>query len=177
MYKLTACLALSLALVGCGGDNFEDLRQYTDQIKARPPGKISPLPEIKAQEPFLYSATQLRDPFTPSVQETAPSSSGKGIQPDPNHIKEPLEAYPLDTLRMVGTFELGSNKWSLIKAPDGAVYRVQPGNYLGQNYGKILRLWDDSIELVEIIEDGQGGWMERAASLALSEESTEGGKP
>src|SRR3990172_2823983 len=172
---LLLSLLLGFGLAGCGSGNLADLQQYAEQTKAKPPGKIAPLPEIKPQPTFIYSATQARDPFTPSVDEVQDTGPKNGIQPDPNHIKEPLLDYPLDALRMVGTVERGGEHWSLVQAPDGMVYRVQPNNYMGQNYGKVVRVSDDAIELVEIIEDGQGGWMERSASLALSEETETAG--
>lgn len=172
-WLLVSCASLS----GCGGDGLDDLRRYAEEVKAKPAQPITPLPEIKPQEPYAYAASQLRDPFTPPPPESTARSGGNGIAPDLSRSKEPLEAYPLDTLRMVGSFELRNEKWSLVSAPDGGIYRIRPDNYLGQNNGKVVRISDAAIELVEIIEDGQGGWMERNASLALSEESTEGGKP
>ncbi len=170
-------VALSVALLGglltgCG-NNTEDLQNYIEQVKARPKGPIEPMPIIKPYETFAYSATSLRDPFTPPVvpDDSRSRSAGGGIQPDANRPKEALEEFPLDALRMVGSLERGGGKWSVVKAPDGAIYRVQPGNYVGQNNGKITRISDELIELTEIVEDGQGGWIERQASLALSEES------
>ncbi len=94
---------------------------------------------------------------------------GSGIRPDVNRPREALEEYPLDSLRMVGTLEQGGQMWALVRAEDGTIHRVQPGNYVGQNYGRITRITESKIELVEIVPDGLGGWMERPATLALSE--------
>ncbi|MBI3344978.1 MAG: pilus assembly protein PilP [Gammaproteobacteria bacterium] len=170
-------IALGVALLGgllagCG-NNTEDLQSYIEQVKARPKGPIEPMPIIKPYETFAYTATNLRDPFTPPVVpgESKTQTAGGGLKPDANRPKEALEEFPLDALRLVGSLERSGGKWSIVKAPDGAIYRVQPGNYLGQNNGKITRISDELIELTEIVEDGQGGWMERQASLALSEES------
>jgi type IV pilus assembly protein PilP len=165
-------LLTALLLAACDGSQFKDLEAYTQEIKARPPGQIEPLPEIKPLETFSYAVADQRDPFTPPPRETT-TTSASALRPDPNRPKEALEAYPLDTLRMVGTFELSAQKWSLVKAPDGVVYRVQPNNYLGQSDGKVTSISDEAIELIEIIEDGQGGWIEQPASIALSAE-TEG---
>lgn len=168
---------LAMMLSACGADDVADLRSYADQIKARPPGKIDPLPDIKPNETYAYSSTSRRDPFTASIDDSASAvkTSNSLIKPDVNRAKEALEEFPLDTLKMMGTLARGEEKWSLIKAPDGGVYRVRPDNHVGQNYGKITRISEESIELVEIIEDGQGGWIERAASLVLIDEA-EGGE-
>lgn len=165
-------LLAGLLLTACDGNQFKDLDAYTKEIKAKPPGQIEPLPEIKPQETFSYAVADQRDPFTPPPKE-ATTTSSSALRPDPDRPKEALEGYPLDTLRMVGTFELSTQKWSLVKAPDGVVYRVQPNNYLGQSDGKVISISDEAIELIEIIEDGQGGWIEQPTSIALSAE-TEG---
>ena len=172
-------IALGVALLGglltgCG-NNSEDLQSYVEQVKARPKGAIEPIPVIKPYETFAYTVTDLRDPFTPPPvpDDSRKTTAGDGLKPDANRPKEALEEFPLDGLRLVGSLERGGGKWSIVKAPDGAIYRVQPGNYMGQNDGKITRISDELIELTEIVEDGQGGWIERQASLALSEESGE----
>jgi len=117
----------------------------------------------------------LRDPFTPSQLSTAASDGAGGtLRPDLNRAREPLEDYPLDSLRMVGTLSRDRRKWSLIQDQEGAIHRVQVGNYMGQNYGKITAITEQSTDLIEIVDDGQGGWIERPASMALSE-PTEGG--
>ena len=172
-YSIALTLLAGL-LTACSGSGLEDLEAYTKQVKAKPQGQIEPLPETKLQETFSYNVATLRDPFTAPPKEVTASNSTSSLRPDPNRPKEALENYPLDTLRMVGTFELNTQKWSLVKAPDGVVYRVQPSNYLGQHDGKVTNISDESINLVEIIDDGQGGWIEQPASIALSEES--GGK-
>ena len=163
----------STMLIGCGND-IGDLQQYVAEVKARPKGKIPPLPQIKPAETYTYPA-DLRDPFSPSVEPAALSTKA-GPRPNPNRIKEAPEGFPLDTLRLVGSLGREGQEWSLIKDPEGTVHRVQVGNYLGQNEGHIIKVTDQGIELVELIEDGQGGWIERPASLTLSEETTEGGK-
>lgn len=170
-------IALGVALLGglvagCG-NHAEDLQSYAEQVKARPSGPIEPMPIIKPYETFAYTVTDLRDPFTPPVvpDESRAQTAGGGLEPDVSRAKEALEEFPLDALRLVGSLERDGSKWSIVKAPGGAIYRVQPGNYLGHNNGKITRISDELIELTEIVEDGQGGWIERQASLALSEES------
>lgn len=176
-HGLALASVLCLTLTACGSDDIADLRSYAAQINARPAGKIDPLPDIAPSETYAYASSGLRDPFTPSIDDsaTAVKTSNSLIKPDVNRPKEALEEYPLDVLKMMGTLARGEETWSLIKAPDGAVYRVRPNDHVGQNYGKITRISDESIELVEIIEDGQGGWIERAASLVLIDE-VEGGE-
>ena len=96
-------------------------------------------------------------------------ASNNGIKPDFDRPTEPLEEFPLDSLRMVGTLEQREDQWALINDTDGTIHRVQPGNYAGQNHGKIIRITDFEIELTEIIPDGIGGWVERQSSIAISE--------
>jgi len=168
---IISSLLICLPLAGCGGDNHDDLRSYVQQAKAKPKGKIEPLPEIKPQETYAYTSAGLRDPFAP-VKTEAPAPVANKLTPDTNRQKEVLEEYPLDALKMVGTVKNSNEAWSLVRAPDGIIYRVKPNNYMGQNFGKIIRISDESIDLVETIEDGQGGWLERPASLVLSEEQT-----
>ena len=162
-----------MLLVGCGDDGFSDLRQYITDVKARPKGTIEPLPEIKSVEPFVFKPEGLRDPFKPitiTEEETeAAAGSGNGIRPDTSRRKEELEAFPLDSLRMVGTVVMKTNLWALVKASDKTIYRVRVGNYMGKNYGKIIRILADKIELMEIVPDTPGTWREQQTSLALTE--------
>ena len=150
-----------------------DLTAYVEEVRARKSTRIAPLPEIQVPEIYVYSASGEKDPFQPFVEEEEyvdkPSPQQGGPAPPPNHIREELEYYPLDSLRMVGTLAMKDDMWALVTAPDGAVHRVQSGNYLGKNYGKITLVADDRVELTEIIPDGAGGWQERGAKLDLSE--------
>jgi len=160
-------------LTACSGNNREDLRSYVEEVKARQHSKIEPLPEFAPYETHLYSASNARDPFTAPAY-SAPRSqvargSGTGIAPDFKRSREPLESDPLDSLRMVGTLERNGNSWALVRMSDSTIHRVKPGNYMGQNYGKIIQITESEVELTEIVPDGLGGWMERQAALALSE--------
>lgn len=169
--------ALSLLLVGmagCGGDDVSDLTKYIQEVKARPKAAIEPLPEIKVVESFIFKPDGLRDPFRSIERKDDDSNidvSGiNGIKPDIERRKEELEAYPLDSLRMVGTLRNDKGYWGLIRARDGTIHRVQVGHHMGQNYGKILRILDDKIELMEIVPDKPGTWREQQSSLALADE-------
>jgi type IV pilus assembly protein PilP len=167
------CLSAMALLAGCGNDDFSDLNRYIVEVKARPKEAIKPLPEIKVIEPFMFKPEGLRNPFNaleqPEQAEGADISAGSGIKPDTTRRKEELEAFPLDGLRMVGTLDMKSNLWGLVKASDGTIYRVKVGNYMGKNYGKIIRILSDKIELMEIVPDKPGTWREQPASIALTE--------
>lgn len=167
-----AAFILMLGLTGCGGDDVSDLQKYIQDVHARPKGSIDPLPEIKVVESFIFKPEGLRDPFQPMENTSAANNSdvtsSGGIRPDMDRRKEELEAYTLDSLRMVGTLTDTKGLWGLIKAKDGTVHSVQVGNHMGQNYGKIVRILDDKIELMEIVPDVKPGtWREQQASLAL----------
>ncbi|MEQ1637787.1 MAG: pilus assembly protein PilP [Methylococcales bacterium] len=174
-------VGLSFCLVGCGDGDFSDLNKHIAEVKARPKSAIEPLPEIKVVEPFLFNGDDLRDPFT-AVAENNPDDmaeklGGSGVKPDPLHQKEDLEQYPLDALRMVGTMRIGPALWGLIKVNVtdvagkdgglGTIHRVKVGNYMGTNYGKILRIAEDKIELMEIVPDKPGTWREQEQELPL----------
>ena len=162
-----------LGLSGCANENINDLRQYVKKVKAKPKGIIEPLPEIKVVEPFIFNPDQLRDPFRPveKINEVSELdiASGFGIKPDISRRKEELEAYSLDSLRMVGTLTMDNSLWALVKATNGTIHRVQKGNHMGRNFGEIIRILDDKIELMEIIPDKPGSWREQQTSLALAE--------
>jgi type IV pilus assembly protein PilP len=168
------CVFSAALLSGCVNEDLSDLKAFIASEKAKPKSKIDPLPEIKVVEPFIFNPEGLRDPFVP-LEQTAESSdvaaaeAGSGIQPDLTRPKEELEAFSLDSLRMVGTVNAKTGLWGLIKASDSTVYRVKVGNHMGKNHGKIIRIAGDKIELVELISDKPGIWREQQASLALAE--------
>ncbi len=158
------------ALAACGGDN-DDLDQYINEVKSRPGGRIEPLPEITPYEVFTYvaDAEGVRSPFVPDTPQVATSGKDGGIGPDPDRSREFLEGFPLDTLSMVGTLYIGDTMYGLVQTSDGLIHRVVPGNYLGQNDGRISNITESEIELVEIISDGIGGYIERDAAISLSD--------
>lgn len=167
--RIGPALAVVALLSGCGGDGLDDLRDFVKDAHADRKPKIESLPDIKPYEAFAYAATELTDPFSPA--NLRPQSAGKasGPRPDMNRRKEPLEDFPLDALRMVGTLSKGKLSWGIIQAPDGTVHRVQRGNFIGQNFGRITRVSDDKVDLVEMHQGPLGGWIEREALLAISE--------
>jgi type IV pilus assembly protein PilP len=168
------CIAtLTGSLAACSSDPTADLEVYVEQVKSKQTSRIEPLPEFKPYESFAYQANDLRDPFTEPTfshpQAATTQVTSNGIKPDFDRPTEPLEEFPLDSLRMVGTLEQNSENWALINDTDGTIHRVQPGNYAGQNHGKITRVTEFEVELTEIVPDGIGGWIERQASIAISE--------
>jgi type IV pilus assembly protein PilP len=163
---LALVLAALAALAGCSDDNRE-LRAKIEEIKAKPGGRIEPLPEVKPYETFAYSASDQRSPFEPGMPVTA--NSPNALRPDANRPREFLEQFSLDTLRMVGTLRLGGRNYGLVQTQDGLVHRVLPGNYLGQADGRITAINEGQINLIEIVPDGMGGFIQRPAALALSE--------
>ncbi|MEJ2127966.1 MAG: pilus assembly protein PilP [Woeseiaceae bacterium] len=165
-------LILGAAMVGlaaCGGD-MDDLDQYINEVKSRPGGRIEPLPQIEPYEVFTYvaDAEGVRSPFVPDTPQVASSGPG-GVRPDSDRSREFLEGFPLDTLSMVGTLYIGETMYGLVQTSDGLIHRVVPGNYLGQNDGRIANISESEIELVEIISDGIGGYIERDAAISLSD--------
>ena len=152
-------------LTACASDTRE-VEAWVAEVKARPAPPLDPLPVMRQFETFEYSAEGLRDPFAVPVPDR---DSGSGLRPDPNRRKEALEAFPLDGMNMVGTIGVGGNLIGLVLAPDRVTYRVRPGNYLGQNDGRITAVYEDRIEMVELVPDGAGGWLERQAKIALED--------
>lgn len=166
---LPALLAAGLALGGCAGD-MDDLDRYINEVKARPGGRIEPLPEITPYEGFAYTADRegFRSPFVPDTPQVA-SGPNSTTRPDRDRSREFLEQFPLDTLSMVGTLQMGDTTYGLVQTQDGLIHRVVTGNYLGQNDGRIVAITDSEIQLVEIISDGIGGYLEREAAVSLSD--------
>jgi type IV pilus assembly protein PilP len=172
LVRAATIVLLGAALGACANTEMDDLRAYAEQVKARPHGRIEPLPEIRPYETFTYESANLRDPFAPAAfgrPRVAAPGATNGIRPNLDRPREPLEEFPLDSLRMVGTLEKAGVRWALVRTVTGTVHRVKSGQHLGQNYGKITAISEQQVDLTEIIGDGIGGWIERTASLALAE--------
>jgi len=159
------CILSGLLLAACGKGT-DDLENWVTEVKARKATPIEPIPQMRQYEAFLYQAAGRRDPFE---APKAPSVSS-AARPDMNRNKEPLEEFPIDALRMVGTIDSKGVVYALIKAPDGVVHRVSVKNHLGQNYGQIVGITESEISLLELVPDGFGGWVQRRASLALTQQ-------
>lgn len=168
-------ILFTLALAGCN-QGIGDLQQFVNETKARPPGRVEPIPPFIPYQNFEYTTQNLRDPFLivdfrrPEQQASDTiSDTATGPRPDIDRVREPLEDFPLDTLRFKGTVTQKGVKWGLIFAPDNTIHRVLEGNFMGQNHGRIIALSDGSIDLTEIVPDGLGNYIERSAALALIE--------
>jgi type IV pilus assembly protein PilP len=171
---LMLCLASLLSACSQNG-GYSDLDQFMAETRSKPRGYVEPLPEFKAYEAFSYSAADRRAPFEPPVEvqltmlDESPQSD---IEPDLDRPKEVLENFQLTELNMVGTLRRdtgGQGLYALIKDASGGIHRVRTGNFMGQNYGRIIGVSATRIELIEIVPNGQGGWVERPRSLTLNE--------
>lgn len=173
--RLTTIAACAFLLTGCN-QGLGDLQQFVQQIKSQPPGRIEPIPEFQPYQNFEYTSQDLRDPFKlvdfrrPDENTDEIEVTASGLRPDAGRVREPLEDFPLDTLRLKGTVTKDGIKWGLIFAPDNTIHRVIEGNYMGQNHGRIITVSDEIIELTEIVPDGLGNYIERSSAVALIDE-------
>lgn len=166
-------LSFLFMLHGCGlPPSNSDLVDYIEETKRRPSGQIEPLPVFKPYETFTYSAMRIRSPFEPPVvvqiQSANNGSTQSLIKPDLNRPKEVLEGFNFNELAMVGSIKKAGVLWGLIDA-DGVIHRVRNGSYIGKNHGQIIALSEIKIDVMEIIEDGAGGWLQRPRTLKLSQ--------
>jgi len=166
-FKLnTTVILLSLGLTACTQSN-DDLMHFIKETKSKHLGSVQPLPTFEPYKNFTYAASELRDPFEAAFEAEVDNSANDGLRPNTARPKEPLETFPLDTLRMVGILVQHQNTWGLVKDPNNVVHRVQTGNYAGQNEGQIVSVTEKQIDIIEIIPDGLGGYIERTASLVI----------
>ncbi|MCS5709585.1 pilus assembly protein PilP [Candidatus Berkiella cookevillensis] len=175
MTRRLLVLILCFVVAGCNFDEKrEKLEQYIAQVKARPSGEIEALPQIKPYETFTYAALDKRSPFVPPDPEKTVATAvlDNGIRPDANRPKEPLEGFPIDALKMVGTLERDGKMWALIVDKDGALHRVVKGNYVGLNHGKINSITEEKVGITEIVPSPTGGWQERQSDMVLTAEET-----
>jgi type IV pilus assembly protein PilP len=172
MRRRTGLALAALLLAACGGEEHQDLQVWIKEQDNMPRPRIEPLPEVKPFEAFAYAADTdgLTDPFKPRKIEGPKQTADSGIRPDLNRPREPLEAYPLENLRMVGTLAQKGAIFALIKTPDNNLFRVHKGNYLGQDFGRITDIDEVNVKLKEIVQDGTGEWSERSSTLQLQEE-------
>ena len=173
MRKLFVLAGIAL-LAACGGEEQGELRQELATMTKDLRGKVDPLPQVRSYEPVPYKGEHLIDPFVPGrivVAATAGSTGtggGGGVQPDLNRPKEPLEAFPLDAIQMVGTLTQNKDMYALVRAGTN-LFRVTKGNYMGQNFGLITGVEESQINLKEVVQDSGGDWVERSTTLQMSE--------
>ncbi|MES2604047.1 MAG: pilus assembly protein PilP [Pseudomonadota bacterium] len=161
---------LALLITGCSNNaKMAELQEYVSSVVNRPPGAIEPPPEFLSYVAFTYSAASLRSPFDiPLDAATALRNQlNSEVKPDETRPKEYLESFALGGLSMVGTLTRNGQAWALIQDETGNINRVTVGNYMGRNYGRIVSVSDTQIEVMEIVPTGDGGWIERPATIGL----------
>jgi type IV pilus assembly protein PilP len=164
-------IAVALFLAACSGEQYGDLKEELNSLTKDLPRRVEPLPVVKPYEPVAYAAADLQDPFGPGKIELVTKGGGASaskLRPDETRPKEPLEAFPLESLKVVGMLQQGKQSFALVRA-DASLYRVKAGNYMGQNFGLITEVTDSEVRLRELVQDATGDWTERASTLQLQE--------
>ena len=181
--KARALLGCSLAAAvllaaGCGGEEHSDLREELNQLTKDMRGRVDPLPQVRPYEPVPYTAETQVDPFRPERIEVASagraaSASTSLIEEQKKRPPEPLEAFPLEAITMLGTITQNQETFALVKAGPN-LYRVKKGNYMGQNFGVVTGVTEQAVNIREVVQDATGDWVERMSKLELqdSKEST-----
>ena len=170
MKKLIVLTGVAL-LAACGGEEQGELRQELAAMTKDLRGKVDPLPQVRSYEPVPYKGDSMLDPFVPTrivVSQAATAGGGGGVQPDLNRPKEPLEAFPLEAIQMVGTLAQNKDMYALVRAGTN-LFRVKKGNYMGLNFGVITVIDEGQISLKEVVQDSGGDWVERSTTVQMSE--------
>ncbi|WP_189444449.1 pilus assembly protein PilP [Salinicola rhizosphaerae] len=163
--------ALVIGLSGCGEADLDALQEHLDALRGKPQGKIAALPDMPAYTVAVYDQAARRSPFEPAQAKSVAPVDTTPL-PDADRPRQPLEAFELDSLSLVGTLSVGSQRSGLIEAPDGKVHRVFVGDYLGRDYGQIKTIEPRALALTETIRTEQGGWVERQQRLAMATPSS-----
>ena len=171
MRRLLISVAATMALAGCGSD-IDELRQWMEQQRKEAKPTVTPLLPPKKFLPQPYESVAGLDPF--SVQKLSVAIKQEASQPNSlltaeiNRRKEPLEAYPLDNMSMVGSLTRDNRRYALLRV-DNLLYQVKAGDYLGQNFGRVTKISETEITLREVVQDAAGEWIERTSTLQLQE--------
>lgn len=168
---LAMAAVLAATLAGCGDRDEQEVRQWMKEVDATTRVAVKPLPEPKSFVPFAYASAGAADPFNPNkllVEQAAAARPGTGMAPDTTRRKEPLEGFPLDTMRMVGMLQKGRAIVALLQI-DQAVHQVRAGQRLGQNYGVVTSVTESAVTVKETVQDAAGEWVERTSTLELQE--------
>jgi len=178
--RLTLLMSLvaAVALSGCGSSNQEEIHKWMAELRATTKPSVKPIPEPKKFTPQVYTQEAAVEPFSREKltqalkrdNQQSSSASSALLAPELNRRKEPLESYPLDSMSMVGSLLKQGQPVALVKV-DNLLYQVRPGNYLGQNYGRITKVAETEVVLRELVQDAAGEWVERTATLQLQEKS------
>lgn len=170
-------LSSALLVVACSGAGDDELRQWMAEQKKLTQPNVAPISEPKQFKPESYGQVTEIEPFSKQKltqalkKETTQSAANAAlIAPELTRRKEALESYPLDTMAMVGSLIKAGQPVALVKV-ENLLYQVRPGNYLGQNYGRVIKISETELTLREIVQDAIGEWIERTATLQLQERS------
>ena len=168
-----SAMALLSALSGCeAGDDYDDLDAYISEMRLLGPGRIEPTPVFRSYPTFTYNAANLRSPFSPQIS-TEPAARRKGshdVRPDPDRVRQYLEGFNIEQFEMVGTLSNATGSYALLRGA-GGVHRLKVGDFLGRNDGRIVAISSSQVDVVEIVPDGQGAWLERSRTIPLKEHS------
>jgi len=175
MKRMLMLFCCALPLLGCESSDEQELRDWMAQERAQTKSKVTPLSEPKQFRPMPYAAEGNTDPFdklklVQALRRDSAQISANGglVAPELARRKQPLEAFPLDIMTMVGSLNKVGKPTALLRV-DKLLYQVQVGEYLGQNYGRITAITETAIQLREIVQDATGDWVERTVSLELQE--------
>lgn len=175
--QLLAAAGLLLVLAGCGSSSEDEIRQWMTEERNQTRPKVPPIPAPKQFKPEAYTNATAVEPFsnqklTQALKRDAAQVAANGalVAPELARRKEPLEAFPLDSMSVVGSIIKAGQPVALVKV-DNLLYQVKLGNYLGQNYGRVTKISETEVTLREIVQDAVGEWIERVATLQLQEKS------
>lgn len=170
---VAVCLPLWLVLAGCSEVGLPALERELAELRVRPTGEIASLPRTPQYRAVTYDQGDGRSPFLPERPETERAGGGGNLAPDLSRPRDPLEAYALDSLRLVGTLSVDGRRSALVRDPQGQVHRLHAGEHMGTDFGRIVGITDSSVQLVEIVSNGQGGWTERSRNISLDHAADE----
>jgi type IV pilus assembly protein PilP len=162
-----------LVLCGCDSANdYTDIDAFLKEVNEKPKGSIEPIPRFQTYQAFTYQAANMRSPFQPPlrVAQAEKQKGSRNVHPDPNRVKQFLEGFNIEDFEMVGILANASGRFALMKG-GGGVHRVKVGDYIGQNDGKITAISDTEVDVMELVPDGEGGWLERPRAILLKEPS------
>lgn len=175
--KLLIAACLFMLLYGCGSSSEDDIRQWMVEERNQTRPKVAPIPAPKQFKPEAYTNATAMEPFsnqklTQALKRDSSQVAANGalVAPELARRKEPLEAFPLDAMSLVGSILKGGQPVALVKV-DNLLYQVKLGSYLGQNFGRVTKISETEMTLREIVQDAVGEWIERVATLQLQERS------
>ncbi|MFD2191228.1 pilus assembly protein PilP [Pistricoccus aurantiacus] len=174
MIRRLSVLLAALTLAGCTETDFSSLERKLVELRAVPGSfELEPLPEVPTYVATSYEQGDRRSPFKAPMPESEPvAQDTSDLKPDLSRPKEPLEAFKLESLDLVGTLMVSGQTFALVRAPDGEVHRLRQGDYLGTDFGRVIDITDTAVQLMEVVTNGGNGWVERTRRLTFEEQST-----